>query len=173
MTDETFVKGMALMSKMLKDTKEHDADYLELYRKILGDMDDEHFMATVNKAVAVGNGWFPTPPEFRTLAGMNEQDRRLQGAATWADVVLAIESGVKPSLDGPTQKAVDALGGLSVIGGTPYSEHGFLQRRFMDIYQAGAESEERALLEGWKDQGPGEVKTLVDGVAKRIGEGMK
>lgn len=80
--------------------------------------------------------------------------RQLKGDAAdsaliaWGEVLQAVRSGGACQLSGPARKAVDDLGGMSVIGRADESQNGFLQRRFVDAFKAYQRREDAPPLLG-------------------------
>ena len=77
--------------------------------------------------------WLPKPADvIRQLRGDADEQARL----AWADALEFVRGGGFGLLNGPAKEAVNAMGGLSVIGRADESQNGFLERRFVDFYKA-------------------------------------
>lgn len=74
--------------------------------------------------------WLPKPADIlRQLQG----DLGEQALVAWGGVLAAARAGGR-RFDGPTQDAIDAIGGMARIRLSPESEQGFLRREFIAAF---------------------------------------
>jgi hypothetical protein len=88
--------------------------------------------------------WCPKPADIlRQIRG----DVAEQALIAWGEVISAARSG-GGVFDGPTQRAIDSMGGMGRLRLAREDENGFLQRQFVAAYKAfRAREESPPLLE--------------------------
>jgi hypothetical protein len=85
--------------------------------------------------------FLPKPADLvRQLRGSADDE----AAIAWGQVLNAARGRGSVPADDLTHQALDALGGLSVLGRADESQNGYLQRRFTDAFKA---HRRRALLD--------------------------
>jgi hypothetical protein len=109
-------------------------------------------MVTVEEAFAShlrdtdAGRFLPKPADILRQVKGSEADAAL---VAWGDVLnRARAGGGSEGLTEASRRAVDAMGGWSVICRSQEDQLGFLQRRFVDMYRAYRGREEQAALAG-------------------------
>lgn len=74
-------------------------------------------------------------PKSADILAQLQGDADEQALIAWGEVISAARSG-GGRFDGPTQEAIDAMGGMGRIRMATEQENGFLQRQFVASYKA-------------------------------------
>jgi hypothetical protein len=130
----------------------YDRELTEFAIRIWSDALSGIEMATVEEAFA---GHLRDTEAGRFLPKPADILRQIKGSAedaalvAWGDVLnRARAGGGSNGLPEPARRAVEAMGGWSVICRSQEDQLGFLQRRFVDMYRAYRGREEQAALAG-------------------------
>lgn len=75
------------------------------------------------------------PPKSADILRLMNGDIDDHALVAWGEVIAAARSGGK-RFDGPTQEAIDSMGGMGRLRLATEAENGFLQRQFVAAYKA-------------------------------------
>lgn len=134
MDREVFKRGMLILSALYPDYPLKE-ETMGGYWKFMQHMSNLEFERAVKHHVSTCK-WFPKVSEL--LEAVQTQGPTV--IDIWNRLRSAAETGVEPEMDGPTRKALEAIGGWEHLQYAPYDD---LQWRFKDFKSALLEARAR------------------------------